>query len=628
MGHITVKFFEKADGGKLAPSVLRPVEQPFDITAMPGVLYGGLVNTELLRAKAKQPESSPIHATTASPIAFAEMDFDLSAGLVGRGTIPKPTVKLLENVNFAVVLNGDEVGLEASIVGSELKLPGPFKVSGGTIMLTASTRGISAEGTILFEIERLAKGHLEVAASTRKDGMGFALDGALNFDSETFNPAMVGVSYRDGKWSGRGELGVEAGKIKGIKSASVKVAVDDDKVSADGEFATSIKGVKKGQIGMRYDPATGTEITGMIEFGDLPGIKSGKLDATVTQGKDGWSLAGDVTMVPAIPGVDGLVTGRYADGAFDVNATLGYARGMARGDIAVGLTNSALDAQGKPSGPPRADGALTAYGEGKVTLKLTEWLQATVGLKLKPNGEIEVSGEIQLPSTFEVFPEKRVDRKILNIGVDIPILGVAVAGQRIGIFATVRGGVSIGAGFGPGILKDVSAKVTYNPDRPEETTVRGQGTFHVPASAGLRLSIDGALGAGIPVVSAAAGLTVFGEVGLLGAASTSAALEWSAGKGVILDARGDVTVQPKFRFGIEAFVDVSADLVLTTIELYHRKWSLASFEYGPNLAFGMMFPIHYESGKPFELSFDQIQWKYPDINPSELLGGLVKQVVG
>ena len=628
VGHIQVNFFEKADGGKLAPSVLSPVKHPFDITAMPGVLYGGLVNTELLRAKSKQPESSPFHATSASPIAFPELDFDLSAGLVGRGTIPKPTVKLLENVDFAVVLDGDNVGLEGTIIGSALKLPGPFKVSGGTIMLRATTGGISAEGRILFEIERLATGHLEVAASTTKGGTGFALDGKLNFDSKTFDPATVGVSYRDGKWSGRGELGVGPGKIKGIKSASAKVAVDEDKISAEGEFVTSIKGVKQGKIGMRYDPVTGTQISGMIEFGDLPGIKSGKLDATITQGKEGWTLAGGVTMVSSIPGIAATVTGRYADGAFDVNATLAYARGIAKGTVTLGLTNAAVDAGGRPAGPPRPDGALTAYGEGMVTLKLTEWLQGTVGLKLKPNGEIEVAGEVALPSTFEVFGEQRVDRKILSIGIDIPILGISAAGQRIGIFATVRGGVTVGAGVGPGVLKNVSAKVTYNPDLPEATTVKGQGTFYVPASAGLRLTIDGALGVGIPVVSATAGLTVFGEVGLMAAASATAALEWSAPKGVTLDAKGEIVVQPKFRFGIEAFVDVSLDLWVKTIELYHKKWTLASFEYGPGLTFGMMFPIHYESGRPFELSYDQIQWKYPDINPSELLGGLVKQVVG
>ena len=64
------------------------------------------------------------------------------------------------------------------------------------------------------------------------------------------------------------------------------------------------------------------------------------------------------------------------------------------------------------------------------------------------------------------------------------------------------------------------------------------------------------------------------------------------------------------------------------LELYKKKWKLASFEYGSNMEFGLTFPIHYESGKPFELSFDQVQWKYPRIEPGELLSGLMKQLVG
>ena len=144
----------------------------------------------------------------------------------------------------------------------------------------------------------------------------------------------------------------------------------------------------------------------------------------------------------------------------------------------------------------------------------------------------------------------------------------------------------------------------------------------------LRLSVDGGLGAGIPIVSATAGLTVFGEIGVAGAATAGVAIAWTPRSGIVLDARGEIFVEPKFKFGVEAFVDVSADLWLTTIELYHHKWKLADFEYGSNLRFGLSLPIHYESGKPFDISFDQIQWTYPHIEPSELLGGLMKQLVG
>ena len=58
----------------------------------------------------------------------------------------------------------------------------------------------------------------------------------------------------------------------------------------------------------------------------------------------------------------------------------------------------------------------------------------------------------------------------------------------------------------------------------------------------------------------------------------------------MLDAQGEMFVEPKFKFGVDAFVDVSADLWLTTIELYHQKWSLAAFEYGSNLRFGADVP--------------------------------------
>jgi hypothetical protein len=174
----------------------------------------------------------------------------------------------------------------------------------------------------------------------------------------------------------------------------------------------------------------------------------------------------------------------------------------------------------------------------------------------------------------------------------------------------------------------VSLAVTYNPSKPDDTTVTGTGSFVVPAHAGLRLQVDGGVGVGIPIVSATAGVSIYGEVGLFGAASAAAAINWSPRTGIVLDARGEIFVEPKFKFGIDAFVDVSADLFITEVELYHHTWKLAAFEYGSNLRFGLAFPLHYESGKPFELSFDQIQWTYPQINPSDLLGGLVKQLVG
>ncbi|TYB64808.1 DUF4157 domain-containing protein [Nonomuraea sp. PA05] len=599
-----------------------PMTFTVDLMGLPGLRYAASVTNLALRDKI--PRYKPL-----SPINFADLAFDVHDGLVGRGVI-LPESSLLKGLEVAMVLEGGNLAVEALLAGGDLNLPGPFKVMGGHLALSAGTQGIVVAGRVDFEIEKLATGFIAAGSSSKAGEPSFALEGELNFDTKMFTKARLGLSYRDSRWGVRGELEVGPNKISGIRRAAAKVSVDDETVSAAGEFETSLKGVERGALGFAYDPATGMAITGEILIGKgIPGIKGGRLNATVAQTPAGdWSLAGAVTAEPDIPGLTGTIGGTYADGAFLAEADLAYERGLAKGRLKAGLTNRTLDEAGLPAGPADKDGALVAYGEGVVTLAVTPWLQGTVGLRLSPKGEIEVTGKVAMPPRFTVFEERAVEREILAIGIDLPIVGVAVAGQRIGVFATIKGGVTVSAGFGPGQLRDVALEVTYSPDRPDDTTVKGTGTFAVPAQAGLRVQVNGGLGVGIPVVSATAGVSIHGEVGVAGEASAAAALNWTPRTGIVLDARGEIFVEPKFKFGVDAFVDVSADLWLTEIELYHRTWKLAAFEYGSNLRFGLAFPLHYASDQPFALSFDQIQWTYPQLNPPDLLGGLMKQLVG
>jgi Domain of unknown function (DUF4157) len=628
-GSVTLGMFARNKAGKIirgddGKAIITPLDVKFDIEPMAGVEWGGLIDTTAMAKQMQGRLSSP----KTSPIALSSLEFDLEEGLQARAQIPRPSIPMLENIQIDVFMSGADVGLQALMTAGALKMPGPLTVSGGALLLTASIeQGLKIEGQVDFLIQKLATGYIKAKVGTSQD---FALEAELQFDKKLFSgDAKIRGSYEKGAWAVEGTLAVGPDRIKGIKKASIGVKVTAGEIIADGEFETSIKGVDKGKLGFKYTEATGTEITGEIILGKgIPGIKSGKLDATIKDGPEGQSLSGDAILEPSIPGLTGSITGRYDNGAFLVLGDLAYEKGLAKGSVKVGVTNQEVDAEGKTTGRQRTDGALTVFGAGVVTLTLTPWLTGTVGLKLMPNGEIEVSGEVALPPTFEVFKEQPLEKQLLSLGLDIPLLGVAVAGQRIGIFATIRGSVSILAGVGPGQLRDVAIKVTYNPNRPDDTTVSGNARFVVPAHAGLRLTVDGGLGAGIPVVSATAGISVYGEIGLAGEASAGVAVSWTPRSGIALDARGEVFVEPKFKFGVDAFVDVSADLWLTTIELYHQKWKLAAFEYGSNLRFGLSMPIHYESSKPFEISFDQIQWTFPHIEPKELLSGLMKQIIG
>ena len=103
-------------------------------------------------------------------------------------------------------------------------------------------------------------------------------------------------------------------------------------------------------------------------------------------------------------------------------------------------------------------------------------------------------------------------------------------------------------------------------------------------------------------------------------------IDWSPAKGLVLDAFGEIYVEPKFRFDITGFVLVEADLLLKTVELYSKRWELYAFEYGSGLRLGMKFPIHYEEGKPFDVSLKDIQFQIPEIKPKEVLTDLVKKI--
>ena len=43
-------------------------------------------------------------------------------------------------------------------------------------------------------------------------------------------------------------------------------------------------------------------------------------------------------------------------------------------------------------------------GGGMVTAEITPWLQAGIGLKILPSGQVEVSGTVEFPAAVQLFP--------------------------------------------------------------------------------------------------------------------------------------------------------------------------------------------------------------------------------
>lgn len=589
--------------------------------------FPGLPGAVMLREGDLEAKMRSLKLWGMSPIDVTSVELDDRIGLRLRGIL-RPTIPLLQGTSVGFRMEGEHIAFEKSFDVASLTLPPPLRVTRSSFTVSLGTDGLGASGELAFTVDRLGSGSLGAGASMAE---GFSLDGAFDFESDLFEPAHFDVHYHrksedDFSFGGAAELGIPAGKVRGIRTASVKAAFEKDAFAASGTAELDIPGVKSGSFEVRQDPKEGFAATGTFQLADnIPGIRSGELSASVVKSPEDnhWKVSARGTAVPAVPGVDARITAQYEDGAFTLEGTAAYAKGMLNGSLLIGVTNRPLSPEGQPAGPPGK--VLTAYGGGTVTARLAPWLQGTVGIRILRGGEVELAGAIALPDTLKLFEVRNLQRNILRIGLDIPIVGLSVLGQRVGIFATISGSLDADAGIGPGELRRLSLAITYNPAHEDRTKVTGDARLFVPAHAGLRLSVHGGLGAGIPLVSAEAGLEIGGRLGVEGALEAGLHVDWTPAKGLVLDAEAKVSAEPVLTFDVAGYVLVEAGL-LSTVELYSRRWDLARLSYGSGMRIGLTFPLHYEQGKPFEPSLADAKLELPEIDPRQILGDLVRRI--
>lgn len=594
-------------------------DQSVTVHRMPGARYAGYVNKQSVRSKLHRTRKKGL-----SPIQIQTFDIPPEGGVYIAGQI-LPDIPIIQGTGIDFEVVGDEITLSKTFLIGDFHVPSPFEVRDSTLTLSLSTEsGLGVDGRVDFGVQGLGEGYLGAGADMAS---GFSLEGGFSFDSDLFDPAEIEMRYENNRLSASGRLGIPEGRVRGIRSAEITASYENDRIEASGTARLAIPGVEEGNLSVSYAETEGMTLGGSFNLSsDVPGIRSGSVEAEVVRNPEGaYEISARGTAEPDIPGVDASLTVGYDNGAITVEGRAAYERGMLSGSIEVGATNRPLDAEGRPTDGEPLD-QLRAYGGGSVTIRIAPWLEGTIGVNLLQNGEIEVSGSVGLPDALDIFPEKSFDKNIFSINLDIPIVGVAVAGQRIGIFATIGGGLDVEAGIGPGQLRELGLGVTYNPDHEDQTHVTGGARLVIPAHAGLRLFVRGSLGAGIPIVSASLGLEVGGQLGLEGAVEAGVQIDWTPATGLVLDAEGEIYVEPKFRFDITGFALVEADLLLTTIELYSERWELAAFEYGSNLRFGIRFPIHYEEGQPFDISPSDVEFDVPDIDTMALLSGLMDRI--
>jgi hypothetical protein len=597
-------------------------EPTFDvsITRFPGARYAGYVSMSSMRRRLNRFRSKHL-----SPIEVS--DFGVGAnGLFASGRI-LPEIEILDG-GLDFLFEGGNISVYRAFEPGAFHLPAPFEVRNSSLVVSLGTEeGLGVEGQVDFGIQGAGEGVLRGRTST---GGGLEFEGNFDFDSELFTTSEMTVGYRraagaeEGGFYFSGELGVGPGKVRGLKSASLSVAYDEATgITAAGHGEVDFPGVQGGDFNLSYTPGQGMELRAGLDLSpDIPRITDGRIDVTVRKEGEQWSVGAGGSATLDLPGFPIDVSASYLDGVFDVSATVPYDKGMLSGSLTAGVTNQAIGEDGRPTGA--AADAMSIYGSGSMTVQIAPWLQATASVTVFPDGNLKVAGEIGLPGSIDLFPRKEIAKDLFRTpSLDIPIFGTSVAGIRVGIFATVSGGMRASAGIGPGRLQELRGGIEYEPAHEENTHIYANGKFVVPVDAGLTMFVRGGIGAGVAIVSVTGGLEASGTLGLECAMEMGTQVDWRPNTGLEIRGNADIWAQPKLTFDLSGYATAEANLLFSTVTLYDERWRLASVEVGSDYRVGIHFPVEYKEGESFDVSLDDVQFTYPRINVMSTIRGLI-----
>lgn len=547
-----------------------------------------------------------------SPVQFDDFSLDPDKGTIGRAKVLPSLPFLPAGFSLDLGFEGNNLFLEASLTGGQIKLPPPFKIYGGVIAISINGTGtLKASGSLAFGITGVGDG--TVKGGIDSNGK-FTVGGEFLFDKKLFDNAKVTVEYTDGQLTVAGTLQIPKGKITGIKQATATVSYSAGTLTATGNAELDVKGLEKGSMNLKYNNEL-LEVGGEFTLSnEIPRIKGGRVNAQVIKKGEEYDISAGGAAQIDLPGFqDTTLTVQYANGAITVESTLQYEKGIAKGKVKVGASNRPVDENGQPAGEPGEKWVV--YGKGELTLKLTPWLQASATVSLSPTGEMEVSGTIGIPNDIKVFDAKTINQPLLKFPtLQIPLLAIPLGPVSLGLVATIGGGIDFNASIGPGKLEALSATVNYKPGQEDSISLSGKGKFVVPAEAMLRVYGNAGVGLSAAIASISGGIELGAGIGIKGAAEASVDVGWSPQEGVSLSAKGEVYVEPALNFDLKLFLEAS-------IPFYKKKWTktLAQKQFGSGMRFGLLFPINYKEGKDFDLSMDDLQVIKPDLDVSTII---------
>ena len=605
-----------------------------------GLANAGVLDTELLLDRLRGLLRGG-GVSGLSPVTVDEVDVQPGVGLVVSGHV-QPTIEMIRNASLDFQIRGQDLSVSKTFQGGDIALGGPLRIDGSDLTLRLGTRsGLQVDGGVAFSIDKLGQGTLRGAGRSE----GFEVEGNFDFDRRLFDAdARIALAYRrgadapEGKLSGSGTVGIGPGKVRGIRRATVQAAFDGPQRSLNGNAELDLPGVESASLGVLFTPEGGTEISGTARFRDRPGIRNGQISVTLTEASEGWSLSARGAADASFAGVSARLDASYANGLFMFAADAPFAVGSrVSGSLRLGLTNGHVDDQGRlieGSAPAAGSGDLHPFGNGTVNLRLTDWLGGGIGIKVRPSGELLVSGRIGIPApvtVFEQYPSpERATRTLFQMPtVSVPLIGLSVGSTVVGVALTINGRVNGFAHVGPGRLTQTELRVEdFNPAQPESLHVTGDGEFDLAAEAGVSASLDAGVTLGAAIINATAGLSVSAAASLRADVRPQVALDWRQASGLHLHADLAASLSPRLAFDLNGYAEVVANAVVTTFTLWRKDWNLAHREIGSNLSLRVNAPVdYYSDGRGVVFDPAAVQFEVPSLN-ADTLSALMNQQGG
>ncbi|SEP63614.1 protein of unknown function [Solimonas aquatica] len=589
----------------------------------PATATGGATAAAGSGAAAPPPNSIPAQFTPLSPMAIEELR-------VGRGVYARsfisPSHPALAGLRLPAEIRDGRLGLyytvDASALAERVRVPG-LSVDSASITLGYDGSNFSVAGGAEFTIRNFGQGSLQAGVDSAGQ---FQLEGGFRADPRLFDRADLNVWYRStGGFGASGTLGItNPNKIRGIRSAQVTARYDQGVFNAEGSVQPNIPGVQSAGLAVRYGPDESGG-NSLLIAGDLnlaagiPGLSGGRVHAQLQQRDEAWQVSAEGDIQPNLPGLNPNIHLRYNNGLFDGEIRASYARSIFSGNVNVGLTNRAVSDNGELSGDQPGD-QLRLYGSGTLNARVTEWLQGGVGIRVRPNGSLLISGRIGTPAAvtvFDQYPAAPRDRRRL---FSMPTLSIPLVGAPgMGVTLNISGGVDGYAHIGPGQLTTAEVNVVdFNPAQPESLHITGHANFEVPAAAGVDARMDAGLAAGA-VISLEAGLGVSAGVAVETRARTGVDLDWTASSGLHLHADLNASLSPKLKFDVHGYARVIAGALGVNWELWRKDWQLAQREVGSNLALGLNVPVdYYSDSRGVVFDPERVRFQVPSLNAETL----------